>query len=194
VLPSGGHRHASPVRRSGMLGTRGPIRGSGTFGGDPAAAESYPPGMDLRMSEDERRQGSPSASGLTRCGTRSSPLRSMPESRCAMSKKQRAMLIPARPCAMTEDANPWIATPPTSSPRSSPAPRDDLTEFGIGNPRRSSSGSGNLCAAVVSLHQMGGTASVSRPTIAGRRTRRATPLRRVAALPRRRSGRPCRPP
>src|SRR5215203_2715156 len=43
-----------PVRRSGMLGTRGPIRGSGTFGGDTAAAESYPPGMDLRMSEDER--------------------------------------------------------------------------------------------------------------------------------------------
>ena len=42
------------TRRSGMLGTRGPIRGSGTFGGDTAAAESYPPGMDVRMSEDER--------------------------------------------------------------------------------------------------------------------------------------------
>jgi general stress protein 26 len=40
-------------RRSGMLGTRGPIRGSGTFGGNTAAGR-YPPGMDLRMSEDER--------------------------------------------------------------------------------------------------------------------------------------------
>lgn len=42
------------IRRSGMLGTRGPIRGSGTFGRNTAAAESVPSGMDLRMSEDER--------------------------------------------------------------------------------------------------------------------------------------------
>src|SRR5438876_11817325 len=46
-------RTMSLSRRSGMLGTRGPIRGSGTFGGNTAAGR-YPPGMDLRMSEDER--------------------------------------------------------------------------------------------------------------------------------------------
>jgi integrase len=56
--------------------------------------------------ESPDRQGSPSASGPTRCGTRSSPLRSTPVSRCATSKKQPAPLIPARPCATTDDANP----------------------------------------------------------------------------------------
>src|SRR5215211_920960 len=49
----GSARRAPSTRRSGMLGTRGPIRGSGTFGGNTAAGR-YPPGMDLRMSEDER--------------------------------------------------------------------------------------------------------------------------------------------
>ena len=44
--------------------------------------------------------------GPTRCGTHSSPLRSTPASRCATSKKQPATLIPAPPCATTEDANP----------------------------------------------------------------------------------------
>jgi integrase/recombinase XerD len=49
------------------------------------------------------------------------------------SKKQPATLTRAPPCATTEDANPWIATPPTSSQRSSPAPRvepDPRPEFG----------------------------------------------------------------
>src|SRR4029079_12837762 len=46
-------RALRPSRRSEMLGTRGQIRGSGTFGGDPAAVR-YLPGMDLQMSEDER--------------------------------------------------------------------------------------------------------------------------------------------
>ena len=45
------------------------------------------------------------------------------------------MLTRAGPCAMTAGANPWTATPPTSWPRLSPAPRDKAPqpEFGRRN-------------------------------------------------------------
>ena len=68
---------------------------------------------------------SPSASAPTHCGTRSSPPRSTPVSRCATCKKPPATPTRAPPCVTTALGSPSIATPPTSSRRSSPAQRDD---------------------------------------------------------------------
>jgi hypothetical protein len=67
---------------------------------------------------------STSPSGRTRCATPSSPPRSTPACRCAMSKKRRATPIPAPRCATTGLGSPSTATPPTSSLPSSRAPPD----------------------------------------------------------------------
>jgi hypothetical protein len=66
-------------------------------------------------------RGSLSASGPTRCAMRSSPPRSMPVCPCVMSKKPPVIPTRAPPCATTELASRSTDTPPTSSPRSSPA-------------------------------------------------------------------------
>ncbi len=100
-----------------------------------------PPGGSCVVSPETR--GSASASGLTRCATLSSRLRSMPEFHCVTSKKQPATPTRAPPCATTEDGNPWIATPPTSWPRSLPAPRvepDRGRSSGAGMDRASGDG------------------------------------------------------
>lgn len=70
------------------------------------------------------RQAGINKPGRTRCATRSSPPHSMRASRCATSKKPPATPTPEPRCAMTGLGSPSTGTPPTSSPRSSPAPPD----------------------------------------------------------------------
>src|SRR5437763_13898160 len=77
------------------------------------------------------RQGSPSALGLTRCDTRSSPRHSTPEFPCGTSKKQPATPTRAPPCATTEAASLSTVTPPTLWPHLSPAPRAERHRFGV---------------------------------------------------------------
>ena len=71
--------------------------------------------------------GSPSASGLTPCATRSSPPRWTRAFRSAMCRRPPATPTPAPPCAMTALGSRSTDTPPTSSPRSWPAPAADIT-------------------------------------------------------------------
>ena len=68
--------------------------------------------------------GSPRRSGPTRCDTPSSPPLWTPESRCEASRRPPATPTPAPPCATTGPESLSTVTPPTSSPRSSPEPRD----------------------------------------------------------------------
>ena len=72
-----------------------------------------------------RRAGITDASAPTHCGTRSSPPRSTPVSRCATCKKPPATPTRAPPYVKTALGSPSIGTLPTSSRRSSPAQRDD---------------------------------------------------------------------
>jgi hypothetical protein len=69
--------------------------------------------------------GSPRPSPRTRSDTRSSPPRSMPGSRCAMSKRPPHMLIREPLCGTTEPGAAWTGTPHTSSPRISRVPPGD---------------------------------------------------------------------
>ena len=66
--------------------------------------------------------GSPSLSGRTRCGTRSSPPPSMPGCRYGTSRKPHRTPTRGPPCGRTGSGPPWTGTPLTSSPRSSPEP------------------------------------------------------------------------
>ena len=69
--------------------------------------------------------GSPSGWDRTRSATRSSPPRSTPAFRSVMSKKPPATPIRAPPCATTGPGCRSTGTPPTSWPRSWPAPAAD---------------------------------------------------------------------
>src|SRR5262249_19826915 len=93
------------------------------------ASTDMPPHGSCAASPDGR--GSPSASVLTPCDTPSLLLRSTPEFPCGTSKKRPATPTRAPPCSTTEDANLSTVTPPTSWPRSSPAPRADLYRSGV---------------------------------------------------------------
>jgi hypothetical protein len=66
--------------------------------------------------------GSPKPSRPTRSGTRSSPPRSMPGCRYAMSRKRPRMLTREPRCVMTGPAAAWTGMPLISSPPTSPEP------------------------------------------------------------------------
>jgi hypothetical protein len=66
--------------------------------------------------------GSPSPSGLIRCGTRSSPQRWTPTSRCGRSRKPPPTPIRGPRCATTGPGPRWTGTPPISSLLTSPGP------------------------------------------------------------------------
>jgi integrase/recombinase XerD len=68
-----------------------------------------------------RRAGIAKRVGPIPCGTRLSPLRSMPGFRYGTCKRLPATPIPAPPCATTGRGSPSTGTPPTSWPRFSPA-------------------------------------------------------------------------
>ena len=81
--------------------------------------------LDFERGHRSGRRESPSASVLTAFATPSSPLPSTPACPCEMSRKP-ATPIPGPPCATTEGGVRSIATPPTSWPRSWPAPLAEL--------------------------------------------------------------------
>src|SRR2546430_11872479 len=62
---------------------------------------------------------------------RSLPPPSTPEYPCVTSKKRPATPTRAPPCATTEDASLSTVTPPTSLPRSLPAPRAEPHRSGV---------------------------------------------------------------
>src|SRR5215204_5103180 len=92
---------------------------------EPTGGGSIGTQPDGSCAPSPERLGSPNASGPTPCATHSSPRHSTPELHCAMCKTPPVTPTPARPSATTERGSRSTATPPTSSPRSSPAPAAD---------------------------------------------------------------------
>ena len=100
-----GERTDGPVFLAGDRGWTGTVP-AGSSAGSPAAP------------------GSPSRSPRTRCGTRSSPPRWMPGSRCATCRKPPPMRTRGPRCDMTGPAAAWTGTRPTLSPPTSQAQPD----------------------------------------------------------------------
>ena len=109
--------------------------------------------------------GSPSRSGRTRCGTRSSPPPSTPACRCATCRKPPPTPIPAPPSGTTALVAVWTGMPPTSSPLTSLVPPGKATAAAADPPGgHSRQADGRGCKVTTAARPLRTTASACRLT------------------------------
>ncbi len=129
VLRKGGKHAVVPLGTENLTGA-GPVHRGAHHRADLSRRQGRPRWTATRLTAWSSAwpggPASPSASVPIACATASSPPPSTPASRCVTYRRPPATPTPAPPCATTGAADRSIATPPTWSPPSWPAPPADL--------------------------------------------------------------------